>query len=211
MADDFLSSSEANSVRSLFDDKHAPSRLVPPLVCFSRGSPFVSLVEGLHEDIHNGGKVFNPEEKGSDGDVAASSPVVLVSDSSRRDGGAAGDRERVCFDTSRVGQTLAAELTWSTSTFVFPGESSLIDSVQQRLEDVFGLPRTHALATQLLKYAPGESYLAHTDCSLSLQVGRGCAVVWCGIGALRARALGLFHLTTTLVSVWGRHSQTSEQ
>ena len=202
VADAFLSTDESAALRALFDSRHSHTHSLAPLVCFARGSPFSSLVELLQRKAEKQAEeqaaeaertllaaVEKTRVEGEEGlshaelhalqaATTPSSAVVFVSDSSGPKGV---NPERVCFDTEAMeGSDLSnqGELAWSTSTFVYAGEDDLVDAVQERLEQVFGLPRTHALATQLLKYEPGQSYDAHTDCNLSLQVG-GATHVLC--------------------------------
>ena len=179
VSDEFLSSVEAEEVRQLFDSRHSHPHTKPPLVCFSRGSVYAGRAEKLQrkaEDLIQkredeswiGG--LTPQEEA---ELEAHAPVRFVDEG--------GDKQRVCFDTTQVGKKELLQgprrLSWSTSTFVYPGESPLLDTVQERLESVFGLPRSHALATQLLKYKAGESYGVHTDCNLSLRVRAPLAAV----------------------------------
>lgn len=194
VTDAFLSPDESAALRQLFDSKHSHTHSLAPLVCFARGSPFSSLVELLQRKAEEkvekqaaaaekevvatveraraaGGEGLSHEELHTlHAAAVGATPVVFVSEASGPKGV---NPDRVCFDTEVMeGSELSnqGELAWSTSTFVYPGENELVDAVQARLEEVFGLPRTHALATQLLKYEPGQSYDEHTDCNLSLQV-----------------------------------------
>jgi len=66
---------------------------------------------------------------------------------------------------------LAKRLKWSESSYVLPGHLELLDTLEARLEEAFGLRRDRALSSQLLRYEGGTDYQAHTDCTLALKPG----------------------------------------
>ena len=48
----------------------------------------------------------------------------------------------------------ASALQWSASTLVQPGEDAMVDRLEERLDEVLGLPAARAFQAQLLRYDP---------------------------------------------------------
>lgn len=63
---------------------------------------------------------------------------------------------------------------YSRSTIVWGGDSKLVDSLNQRIEELSGLERRFSIYTQLLSYNKTrrneDGYSAHTDCSTDVNV-----------------------------------------
>jgi prolyl 4-hydroxylase len=51
----------------------------------------------------------------------------------------------------------------SSGTYFVPGASALADAVQRRIMSVIGLPLDRAEPLQVLRYGPGDEYVAHFD------------------------------------------------
>ena len=84
---------------------------------------------------------------------------------SMRHGLGAGGR-RSCLNASLSAAAYrTGAVRWSESLAVYRGQDELLDEVSTRLSERAGLRETTGLHFQMLKYAPGASYHAHTDCS----------------------------------------------
>jgi tetratricopeptide (TPR) repeat protein len=68
--------------------------------------------------------------------------------------------------TLDVGDRLASDIVTSSSVFVDSNDIDIVKDIEHRIYESFGLSSADAWPTQLLKYPPGVSYAAHTDCTL---------------------------------------------
>lgn len=101
--------------------------------------------------------------------------TVKQRDLAQTEVGSLDDEKQVCVRGSKA-SLLKPVLKWSTSIFVLPGQSPIVDTVLRRLDADMGLPMEHLLRFQLLRYGAGEEYSAHTDCSLKLVANNDRAI-----------------------------------
>lgn len=164
----FASAAACSDIVDAFDAAVGQQAAVPPLLCVTPSSPHARRVL----------------------QVAASRRLPTMQ-LRRNEAGFAGS-DRTCVN---VTEELRQGLHWSTSAFVYVvqqvqrslyarshsscgvftpccryrGESSMVDALEAQLESELGLPASHALSTQLVRYETGHEYNVHTDCFLGLR------------------------------------------
>jgi len=87
-----------------------------------------------------------------------------------------GNPWKTCFDKDSNPEVMK-DLSYSSSTIFYRGETAILDKIENRIEEVFGLSQSHATSSQILEYTQGSDYNPHTDCSTVMQNSRAWTVL----------------------------------